>query len=227
MIFSINKQAVFCVVVAIIMSLITVLIPASYAVKNVKYTVVIDAGHGGIDGGAVGSTTKVSESELNLDISKKLKTLFESVGFIVVLTRENSDGLYGDESPGFKKRDMQKRAEIIRESDPNVLISVHLNKYTSSSRRGAQVFYKSDSESSKNLADSIQKNLNQKLSVKKNYTALKGDYFLLNTSKCTAVIVECGFLSNKEEEQLLCNEDYRQNIASVIFEGTINYLSYS
>ncbi len=225
MIFSINKQAVICFIIAVMLSLITVYIPTTYAVKSVKYTIVIDAGHGGIDGGAVGNLTGVSESELNLDISKRLKTLFEEVGFKVVLTRQTMDGLYGDTSPGFKKRDMQKRAEIIRESAPNLLISVHLNKYTSPNRRGAQVFYKSDSESGKKLANAIQKNINENLPVSKNYSALSGDYFLLNTSKCPSVIVECGFLSNPEEEGLLQDKNYRQKLAKVIFDGTLNYMS--
>ena len=105
-----------------------------------KRTIVVDAGHGGIDKGVIGSNTNKPESELNLEISFKLKEVLEEGGFNVVLTRESNAGLYGTTAKGFKKRDMKRRAEIINKANPLLIISIHQNKFPASYRRGAQVF---------------------------------------------------------------------------------------
>ena len=96
------------------------------------FTVVIDAGHGGIDGGVSGIKSGVKESELNLDISRKLKTVFEKSGAKAVLTRKTEAGLYGIFSKGFKKRDMERRMEIAERASPDVFVSIHLKYYSSS-----------------------------------------------------------------------------------------------
>lgn len=193
--------------------------------KMIKYTVVIDAGHGGIDVGATGATTGVFESELNLEIAKELKILFDDAGFTTIMTRTDENGLYGDTSPGFKKRDLKRRVEICNKSSADAFISVHLNTYASSSRRGAQVFFKSKDNNAKRLADDIQLELNLLKESKRMYDAISGDYYLLNECKTTAVIVECGFLSNLEEEKLLLTANYRKKLAKCIFYGTIRYFS--
>ncbi len=192
---------------------------ASFRVK-----IVLDAGHGGIDGGCEGSSPDAVESKLNLLIVKELETALKSKGFSVFLTRENDDGLYGSTEPGFKLRDLQKRVEIASEISPNLFISIHLNKYVSSSRRGAQVFFKIDDKNSKNLAAKIQNSLNLLPESKRMYDPLKGDYYLLNALNIPAVIVECGFLSNPEEERLLLTKDYRKKLAKSIADGIICYL---
>ncbi|MBR5439072.1 MAG: N-acetylmuramoyl-L-alanine amidase [Clostridia bacterium] len=221
---TLKKQAIIFTIISIFLSLITLAVPAVYAHKNVSYKIVIDAGHGGIDKGAVGSTTGVYESELNLDIAKKLQTLFEEIGFFVVMTRDGDYGLYGDTSKGFKKRDLEKRVEIINKNDPSVFVSIHLNKYSSPSRRGAQVFFKDDSYDSDRLALCVQNEFNNSPDCVKKSNALKGDYYLLNMAKCTSIIVECGFLSSPQDEKLLLNEEYRQKVAKNVFEGTLKYL---
>ncbi len=190
-----------------------------------KFTVVIDAGHGGIDGGALGVTTKVRESDLNLLIAKNLKRLFLDSGFIVVMTRENGDGLYGTTDPGFKKRDLKKREEIINGSLADLCISIHLNVYTSPSRRGAQTFFTKGYKESENLAKIIQSRINGMSMSPRLYNALWGDYYLLNASKIPTVIVECGFLSNPDDERLLISEEYRLQISDAIFKGAVDYLS--
>ena len=189
-----------------------------------KYSVVIDAGHGGIDGGCVGSDSKISESELNLLIAKELETLYKSAGFTVKMTREDFGGLYGSEEAGFKLRDLKKRVEITNKTSPDIFISIHLNKYTSKSRRGAQVFYKINDKNSKNLAENIQASLNLLPESLRMYDALKGDYYVLNQINTTGVIVECGFLSNPIEEELLKTEEYRKKIAKAIYDGSLRYL---
>lgn len=222
--FSLKKQAVIFTILSIFLSLVTLAVPVAYAQKNVSYKIVIDAGHGGIDKGAIGSTLGVYESELNLDIAKKLQTMFEEIGFFVVMTRDGDYGLYGDTSQGFKKRDLEKRVEIINSNDPSAFISIHLNKYTSPSRRGAQVFFKDESYDSDSLAKCLQSEFNNSPDCVKKTNALKGDYYLLNMSKCASVIVECGFLSNPEDEKLLATSGYRQKLAKNIFDGTLKFL---
>ena len=119
-------------------------------------TVVLDAGHGGIDGGVVGVKTGVKESELNLKIVKKLENYLREGGINSVLTRKTEAGLYGVAVKNLKRRDMEKRKEIILKARPALVVSVHLNKFSVSSRRGAQVFYKAGDENSHLLAESIQ-----------------------------------------------------------------------
>lgn len=186
------------------------------------YSVVIDAGHGGIDGGASGSLG-VYEREINLSISYKLKEMFESRGYKVTLTRTDENGLYDDTSPGFKLRDLKRRVEIIKNANPDLFISVHLNTYTSPMRRGAQVFYKKGNDYSKKLAENVQVELNLLKESKRMYDALSGDYYLLNSINIPAIIVECGFLSNPEEEKLLLTSSYQKTLAKAIYNGTIRY----
>lgn len=188
-----------------------------------RFTVVIDAGHGGIDGGVSGITTGVKESELNLDIARKLKTKFDKSGAKTVMTRKTEAGLYGIYSKGFKRRDMQKRKQITLNAKADVFVSIHLNYYSSPSRRGAQVFYKIDEEKSKSLADIVQAELNGGKECERDYTALAGDYYVLNEADCAAILCECGFLSNAEDEKLLLTDEYRTEIAEKIFNGIEKY----
>ena len=190
-----------------------------------KLTVVIDAGHGGVDGGVTGVTSGVKEADLNLEMAKELETLFKSAGVNVVLTRTTSAGLYGAFSSGFKLRDLESRVKIAKDSGADVFISVHMNKYSDGTRRGAQVFYKIDHDGSKALADEIQKSLNAMDGAARECDILAGDYYILNKSECPAVICECGFLSSAEDEKLLLDEEYRKRLAYSIFSGTIDYLS--
>lgn len=187
-----------------------------------RYSVVIDAGHGGIDNGATGKNGTV-ESEINLQIAIELKSLFESNGYKVCLTRKDENGLYDDTSPGFKVRDLKKRIEITNDYNPNVFISVHLNTYTAPYRRGAQVFFKKGNNNSKKLADGIQLELNLLKESKRMFDAITGDYYLLNELKMPAVIVECGFLSNPEEEVLLSSKTYQKSLAKCIYLGAVRY----
>lgn len=195
------------------------------AANTQRLTIVIDAGHGGIDGGVVGRVSGVKESDINLSISRCLQKEFEEAGFRVVQTRPTEAGLYGTATAGYKKRDMQKRAEIIQENAPALVISVHQNFFSMTSRRGAQVFFRSDSSSSRTLACAIQTAFNEMPETAKKYSALAGDYYVLNCSDYPSVIVECGFLSNPEDEALLITQDYQKKVASVIAQGALSYLA--
>ncbi len=195
------------------------------AANTQRLTIVIDAGHGGIDGGVVGRVSGVKESDINLSISRCLQKEFEQAGFRVVQTRPTEAGLYGTATAGYKKRDMQKRAEIIQENAPALVISVLQNFFSMTSRRGAQVFFRNDSSSSRTLACAIQTAFNEMPETAKKYSALAGDYYVLNCSDYPSVIVECGFLSNPEDEALLITQDYQKKVASVIAQGALSYLA--
>ena len=197
----------------------------SAASSSRKMTVVIDAGHGGVDGGVVGITTGTKESDVNLEMSRALQTAFEEAGFSVVQTRPTEAGLYGAATAGYKKRDMRERARIIGESSPALVVSVHQNFFPLSSRRGAQVFFRESSASSKSLAVRIQDALNGMPECVKKTQALKGDYYILNCSEYPSVIVECGFLSNAEDEALLLQSDYRKKLSYAIVQGALNFLA--
>ncbi len=190
-----------------------------------KIKVVLDAGHGGIDGGVSGINTGIKESELNLAVTKRLENYLIDAGMSVVLTRNTDAGLYGIATQSFKQKDMQKRRDIIRKAKPNLVVSIHMNKYCLSTRRGAQVFYKENHQTSKLLADSIQNSFNQMKEAVRECSALTGDYYILNCSDYPSVIAECGFLSNPEDEALLVTENYQDAIAYSIFKGIVNYLT--
>ncbi len=189
-----------------------------------KVKVVLDAGHGGIDVGVSGVLTNVSESEINLKIVKKLERKLSDAGMLVVLTRSSEAGLYGLATQNRKKKDMQKRKEIILDAKPNLVVSIHLNKYSLSSRRGAQVFYKANDVDGKKLALSVQNSFNTMEEASRSCSALTGDYYLLNCSDYPSIIAECGFLSNPDDEALLITDEYQDALAYAIFKGIVEYL---
>lgn len=185
-------------------------------------TVVIDAGHGGKDGGSVGTTTGVIESELNLQYSKTLEKYLTNFGFDVVQTRMTPQSLCSDDSTNFKTEDMKLRKEVIENSNAQILISIHMNKFTNSTENGPQVFYREDNENSKPLADGIRDMFKANFENARELT-LSGDYYILNCTNIPGVIVECGFLSNPEEEQNLQKADYQEKICYSIYCGIIKY----
>lgn len=192
--------------------------------ESIDFTVVIDPGHGGVDPGSLGYKTKVKESEINLSVAKILESKLKKFGVRVVMTRNDASGLYGLSTTNYKKRDMQKRREIIESINPDIVVSVHMNSYVRHNLRGAQVFYDKDSPISEALASSIQNQFQSRLE-KSDKGISVGDYYMLKCTKAASVITECGFLSNEEDEKLLLSEDYQEKIADCIFVGIINYLN--
>lgn len=184
--------------------------------------IVLDAGHGGIDGGVIGSVTGVKESDLNLATCIELKKRLEERGATIILTRKDKNGLYGNTGKGFKLRDMQKRREIIKNANPDLVISIHMNKFSDGSRSGPQVFFQAGRENGKSLASSIQTALNN--FTGNAHSALGGDFYICQCVDMPSVIVECGFLSNATEEAKLCDCDYRGELAEEIVKGIFLYL---
>lgn len=188
-------------------------------------TIVIDAGHGGVDAGVIGKVTGTKESEINLKISNYLRGYLSDAGFNVVMTRTTQGGLYGTSTKGFKMRDMKKRKEIIENCNADMVISVHQNLCPLPSKRGGTVFFDKTSESGKALADSIQSSINSMTECVTKNTALAGDYYMLKCTENPSVIVECGFLSNADDEALLISAEYQKKIAYAIFKGAVAFYS--
>jgi N-acetylmuramoyl-L-alanine amidase len=189
-----------------------------------QFVVVIDAGHGGIDPGGIGISTKVKEADVNLQISKKLEKLLSAAGLTVIMTRENENGLYGIYTKNYKKIDMAKRKEIIEKANPDVVVSVHINRFSNKSLRGAQAFYDDGNELGAALAECVQTEFNSQLEATKREPST-GDYFMVKCTETAAIIAECGYLSNEEDERLLQTEAYQNKVAYSIFCGIVRYLS--
>ena len=185
--------------------------------------IVLDAGHGGSDPGKVGCND-VLEKNINLAIVYKLKTLFENKGFEVVLTRTDDKPLVSDNSKNMKIEDMRNRVALITETMPLMTISIHQNSF-SASTKGAQVFYHKSSEKGKRLAGILQQSIKEKAD-KENHRVEKANdsYYMLRKVSCPIVIVECGFLSNPDEERLLNDEKYQKKMVEGIAEGIENFL---
>ena len=189
-------------------------------------TVAIDAGHGGMDPGAV-SKSGVREDEINLKIAKKLQGYLENAGAKVVMTRKNDEGLYDKDYTGSKKRqDMSRRVEILKKAKPDIVISIHLNQFSQPQYFGAQTFYMKGSEEGEQLAECIQQQLIRILNRGNKRQIKAADNFLiLKAVESPSVIVECGFLSNPQEEALLTTDDYQDQVAWAIYCGIVSYLS--
>lgn len=195
--------------------------------KNHSVIIVVDAGHGGVDGGVTGAVTGVKESELNLKIAKYLVEILKAAGFYVVETRHAGYGLYGESLDNFKRRDMEKRAEIINKAQPDAVISIHLNFYSAKTRRGAQVFFRKASESSKNFADIVQEKLNDGINAdtaNRKFSALTAEKYILECTSAPVIIAECGFLSNPLDEALLIKPEYQVKLARVLADGITEFL---
>ena len=186
--------------------------------------ILVDAGHGGVDSGMVG-VDGLKEKGINLKIAQKLKSVLTKKGFTVVMTREEDKGLYEENTQNMKAQDLQNRIALIREYAPVLSVSIHQNSYSDPQVRGPQVFFYEDSEEGKKLALAIQEKMNQELNVSRPRVA-KGNktYYLLKRSEGVINIVECGFLTNQEEAELLKQEDYQQKVAQSIADGINEYL---
>lgn len=196
---------------------------ASIPIKNM--VVIIDAGHGGIDSGAMGRAG-TEEKQINLNIALKLRRLIEQAGGVALMIREDEKGLYTEgRKSGRKREDLVNRQKLIKESDADICISIHLNSFPQSQYYGAQTFYKEGDPRSKKLAEFIQSEMLVIMDRGNNRTIKpRSDTYLFKGNDIPGALVECGFLSNPEEEQLLKQEHYQEKLAWCIFTGIIEYL---
>lgn len=193
-------------------------------VESKGITIIVDPGHGGIDPGKVGVNGSL-EKEINLSIALKLTQELESNGYDVIMTRTDDNGLYLEGDSNKKVADLRKRVEIVNNSDATVAISIHQNSFTQESSKGAQVFYFGNSEESKKFALIMQDQLKESLQDG-NRREAKADnsYYLLKNTNCPIIIVECGFLSNYNEANLLIEESYQEKLAKAIYLGLDTYI---
>ena len=221
MLFILTKWLCFALIGVVVVGSLIINLSVKANNDYLPYKIVLDAGHGGRDDGCSGSNG-VKESEVNLAITKKVKALLEDYGFRVVLTRKDENGLYEENVDNYKLSDMAKRLEIIEKERPNFVVSIHQNSYPNSHAVGAQVFCLEKNTESEKFATAIQSEL-KKLLPNARETISYGDYYLLKCSKMPSVIVECGYLTNPEEEKLLQDEQYQERIAYSITCGIIRY----
>ena len=189
-------------------------------------TVVLDAGHGTPDEGAE-SSNGTTEAETNLKIALKIQNLLEQSGCTVILTRSDEKAIYDLDSKTLKQKkisDIHNRVKIGNESEADIFVSIHLNKIPQSQYYGWQCFYKEGNEKSENLAKEIQANLNKTIEKDNNRVAMKIDnVYIIKHVEIPLSIVECGFLSNPEEEKQLLDDTYQNKLAWGIYNGIISY----
>jgi N-acetylmuramoyl-L-alanine amidase len=198
--------------------------------QNMQKTIILDPGHGGEDPGAVSDYSGIKEKDINLKIAFKVRELLEKEGFKTILTREEDVLVYDPATTNItqkRKQDLLRRKKIMDEGGADIVVSIHMNKFDETQYYGAQTFYPPGSSESQKLALSIQKQLREKVdpSNKRESLVKKEPIIILKDYKTVTAIVECGFLSNPEEERKLNTEEYLDKIASAIFEGITNYFS--
>lgn len=188
--------------------------------------VVLDAGHGGEDEGAE-SQNGVTEADTNLKIVLKVQNLLEQAGCTVILTRSDKNAIYDLDSKTLRQKkvsDIKNRVKIGNSSSADIFVSIHLNKIPESQYYGWQTFYKEGNEKSQKLATNLQNSLNEAIKRENKRVPLKLDnVYIMKNVEIPTSIVECGFLSNPEEEKLLLQDDYQNKLAWGIYTGIINY----
>ena len=190
--------------------------------KNILYgkVIVIDPGHGGNDNGA--EVNNVLEDEINLSIAKLLYQKLFDQGCIVHITRVGDYDLAPQDSQTRKMKDLKRRTSFINEVDADLFISIHLNIFIQEQVKGIQVFYQQYKDESKKLAKSLQNEFNRLIN-EKNKKPKIGDYYILNNTYPTGVLIECGFLSNDEDRLNLNNHDYQDKICKIIYKGILDF----
>ena len=192
--------------------------------REKSQVIAVDPGHGGTDPGMIG-VDGLEEKGISLEISMKLSELLKEKGYRVVMTRKEDKGLSDPSASNKKAQDMQRRIAFLEEANPVLTVSIHQNSFSDQNVRGPQVFYYENSVEGKNLAEKIQESMNKSLAPKRpRMIKANTSYYLLKRSKGTLVIVECGFLTNSEEAELLKTETYQQKAAEAIAEGIDDYL---
>lgn len=182
------------------------------------YRIYIDAGHGGKDNGAYSGN--VVEDSINLSISKFLVSELVEYGAYVYTSRDGDYDLASNYDKNRKAKDLKKRVELINSIRPDLFVSIHLNTFMDSSVKGGQIFYQNN-DASMLLANILQDKFND--ISKENKKTKYGDYYLLNNTNSVGVIIECGFLTNKEDLLNLINENYQRKISRSISEGIYEY----
>ena len=188
----------------------------------------VDAGHGGYDGGARAKDSGQWEKHLNLAVARETRQALERLGAQVIMTRTDdvdyTEAKTGGSTP--KRRDMNHRLFLARSGGAELLVSIHMNEYRDRSVSGPQVFYRKGTDASRLLAGCMQEALIRTLNPPRERSAQAGDYYILQL-EIPSVLVECGFISNPREEQLLREAAYRQRLGEAIARGIREYFKYA
>ncbi len=193
-------------------------------ISDTKYTplqgmtIIVDPGHGGEDSGMIGVSSRY-EKEVNLEISRKLRNLLEQRGAYVIMTRQTDDWLGAS-----KEEDFQNREKIIAEAKADMFLCIHCNSFDDQKASGPQVFYVAEGSAGKPLATMIQAAMNEALTPVEPRSAQAAAYRLLKTGSQPSCTIECGFMSNPQEEALLQRSEYQQRVAEAIVAGVIKYM---
>ena len=196
------------------------------AVPVTNKVIILDAGHGTPDEGAESSSGTL-EAPINLQITLKIQKLLESSGATVILTRSDDNSICEIDAETIREKkisDVRQRVKIGNNSSADVFVSIHLNKISESKYSGWQTFYKNSDENSKKLATSIQNSLNSTIS--NNYDRIPhtiSNVYIMKNVEIPITIVECGFLSNKDDEARLKTDEYQQELAWGIYNGIMDY----
>ena len=189
-------------------------------------TVILDAGHGYPDGGAVG-VTGVEEKDINLAIVLKLKEIFDAKNINVILTRMGDKSLYDSESQTIrekKKSDMNTRKAIMENSDADIFLSIHMNSFSDKSANGLHIFYAKNHPEAEPLADEIQARIAEITNAETHSVKTADEkLFLMKKPPIPSILIECGFISNPEEEKKLTTEEYQTKIAWAIAEAVSEF----
>lgn len=219
---------VFVAVIAAVATIVTCIKKYSdiETFSRSKLKIVLDAGHGDPDGGAVGVSGTL-EKDINLAIAQKLQEILEGMGAEVIMTREGDSGIYDESAATIRKMkvsDMRKRLDIIKKSGADLFLSIHMNSFSDSSVNGLHIFYDKNHPDIEPLAKEIQENISSVTGAAA-HTVKTADekLFLMKQSPIPSVLVECGFLSNPEEEKKLTDEEYQAKIAWAIAKSLENY----
>jgi N-acetylmuramoyl-L-alanine amidase len=191
------------------------------------WTILVDPGHGGYDGGARCRDSGVWEKHLNLSVALEVEAALTRRGATVIMTRRTDKDLCDearDASATKKRRDMQRRIDMAVEGGADMVLSIHMNEYRVRAESGPQAFYRQGCEGGRLLAGCIQEVLIRQLQPKKQRAAMAGDYFILQL-EVPSVLVECGFISNPAEEKLLLSAAYQARLAEAITQGVMTYIS--
>ena len=218
-----RKRTIILIVLSLILSIFAIV---TFGAGDNEIKVIVDAGHGSPDGGAVG-VTGVIEKDINLAISMKLAEVLEGKGYTVIMTRTGDNGIYDPDSETIremKKSDMNARLNIMKKSGADLFVSIHMNSFTQKSAKGLHVFYASNHKEVKDLAEEIQNGIFEVTGAKTHAVKTADErLFLMKNPPIPAILVECGFLSNPEEEKKLTSEDYQSRLAWAIGDAIDMY----
>lgn len=188
--------------------------------------IILDAGHGGMDGGA--NVQDVMEKEIALSVTLKVRDYLQEQGALVLLTREKDVDLALQDTKGIRKRkqeDLRNRVQMINDSEADLFLTIHLNSFPSASSKGAQTFYTNRFEENEQVAKFIQTEIIRNLENTKRDAKTINHVYLMNYAKKPGALVEIGFLSNNEEREKLMSDKYQEKIASSIYMGILRYFT--